>query len=71
MEMDIYEINKRFSYHAPQPGQAEKYENIREACRKTAFVVVKLCPESREREVALTKLDEVSMWANAAIARRE
>ena len=28
------------------------------------------CPESREASLAITKLEEAIMWANAAIARR-
>lgn len=29
------------------------------------------CPDSREKSVALTKIEEAAMWANAAIARNE
>ena len=29
------------------------------------------CPESREKSLAFTKLEECIMWANAAIARNE
>lgn len=27
------------------------------------------CPDSREKSLAMTKLEECSMWANASIAR--
>ena len=30
-----------------------------------------LCPDSREKSLAITKIEESVMWANAAIARRE
>ena len=29
------------------------------------------CPESREKSLAVTKLEEVVFWSNAAIAREE
>lgn len=29
------------------------------------------CPKSRQREIALQKLEEVAMWANKAIAFEE
>jgi len=31
----------------------------------------RFCPDSRERSLALTKLEEAVSWANAAIARNE
>lgn len=65
------ELQKRFTYHAPKPDQPEKYEEIRKHARQLATLIVMLTPESREQSVSLTKLDEVVMWANAAIARRE
>lgn len=58
-----------FKYHAPKPGQPEKYEAIREKAKEFAYLIEELAPNSRERSVALTKLEESMMWANAAIAR--
>jgi len=36
-----------------------------------AFDIEHFCPDSREKSVAITKLEESIMWANAAIARNE
>jgi hypothetical protein len=58
-----------FKYHAPKAGQPEKYEAIREKAKELAYLIEELAPNSRERSVALTKLEESMMWANAAIAR--
>lgn len=66
-----YEIQKRFTYHAPKPGQQDRYETIREIARGFAGFIGENCPDSRERAVALTKLEECVMWANASIARNE
>lgn len=65
------EIKIRFSYHKPVADQPAKYETVREWARDFASLIVDITPESREQAVALTKLDEVVMWVNAAIARRE
>lgn len=62
-------IENAFTYHAPQPGQPEKYQAIREKAKELAYLIVDLVPPSREQSLALTKLEEVSMWANAGIAR--
>lgn len=65
------ELEARFTYHAPKDDQLVRYKFLRAEARFLAENIVENCPESRERSVALTKLDEVVMWANASIARRE
>ena len=62
-------IENNFSYHAPKAGQPEKYEQLRGKAKELACLMSELCPNSRERALAMTKLEECSMWANAAIAR--
>jgi len=68
---EVAEIDVRFSYHAPKDGQLDKYVVLRHEAGALARYVMTLCPESRERALALTKIEEAVMWANAAIARRE
>lgn len=63
------QIENNFSYHAPQEGQAEKYETLRSKAKELAYLIDELCPNSREKSLAMTKLEESNMWANAAIAR--
>ena len=70
-EKDSLDIEKRFTYHPPKPGQQERYIAIRNMAKDLAYVVDQMCPESREKSTAMTKLDEVVMFANAAIARNE
>lgn len=69
--MDTTEMDNRFSYHAPKGNQAERYERLRGQGKEFARKIDELCPESREKALAMTKLEEAIMWANAAIARRE
>lgn len=64
-------IEDDFTYHAPNGDTAEKYIKIRQGSKMLAKVIVELCPHGRERSTALTKLEEATMWANAAIARKK
>jgi hypothetical protein len=42
---------------------------MRNACFDLAVLINKKCPDCREQAVAITKLEEVMMWANTAITR--
>lgn len=71
MQIDQAELDNRFTYHPPKEGQTERYEDVRAAAKRFAEFIVGHTNASREQSLALTKLDEVVFWANAAIARRE
>jgi hypothetical protein len=62
-------IENNFKYHSPKEGQPEKYVALREKAKELAYLIDELCPRSREKSLAVTKLEEVTMWANASIAR--
>lgn len=64
-------IANNFTYHAPKEDQPERYERIREAGKVFALLIHDLTPHSREQSLALTNLEQVVFWANAAIARNE
>ncbi|MBN2157883.1 MAG: hypothetical protein JW807_00705 [Spirochaetes bacterium] len=64
-------IMNNFTYHPPKGNQPERYEKIRSLAKEMAILVDLLCPDSREKSIALTKIEESCMWANAAIARNE
>ena len=65
------DLEKRFTHHPPKDGQLEKYGDIRAKAWELAILLEDYCPHSREYSLALTKLEESVMWANAAIARNE
>ena len=65
------DIEKRFTYHAPKGDQPQRYQVIREIAKGFAQFINDRCPDSREKSLALTKLEEAVMWANASIARNE
>lgn len=67
----MIDLARDFTYHAPKEGQPERYQEIRDAGRDFAEIIVGECPTSPEREHAITKIHEAIMWANASIARNE
>jgi hypothetical protein len=66
-----YDLNVRFTYHPPFGTQTARYEIIRNEAWILAKDLIDWCPDSRELSLALTKLEEMVFWANAAIARHE
>lgn len=65
------EIRNRFTYHTPKEGQPERYADIRTMALKFALLIESECPDSREKSLAMARLEETVMWANASIARNE
>ncbi len=66
-------IESAFTYHPPIAGsdQPARYEAIRGSAKNLAVFLAELCPESRELNTALKKLEEAQSWAIAAICRNE
>ena len=67
--MDAADLSNRFTYHPPKDDQPDRYQAIRTAGWKLATIINDQVPDSREKSLAITHLEEVVMWANAAIAR--
>lgn len=65
------DIDNNFTYHAPKGDQQMRYQSIREIAKGFAMFIDDHCPDSREKSLAMTKLEECVMWANASIARNE
>lgn len=65
------QIENSFTYHSPKGNQSERYLEIREKGKEFAFLINGSCKDSREKSIALTKLEEATMWANKAIACNE
>ena len=62
-------IENNFRYHTPKQGQPEKYEAIRNKAKELAYMIEESAPNSREKSLAMTNLEQAVLWANAAIAR--
>lgn len=69
--MNKYDAENVFSYHPPKPGQPERYSAIRNTAKSLAHLILSEVPDSAERTLALRRLEEAVMWANAGIARNE
>jgi hypothetical protein len=65
------QIEKNFTFHPPKDAQPAKYAAIRRNAKIMATLIDNNCLDSREKDIALMKLEEAVMWANAAIARNE
>ncbi len=69
--IDKSDLFNWFSYHAPMPGQNQRYELIRTEARRLAEIILENSPPSPEQTVAIRRLREAIMYANAAIACNE
>lgn len=62
-------VERNFSHHPPSPSQGEYHAAWRDEFKHLAEKVTMNLPNSRERSLALTKLEESLFWVNAHIAR--
>ncbi len=67
----MYPIDNNFKYHTPKADQPERYVKIREKAKELAELILQEVPESREKSLAFTNLEQSVFWANAGIARNE
>lgn len=65
------QIENIFTYHKPFGDQPQRYELLRAEARELALMIEENCPESREKSLAITNLQQAIMWANASIAINE
>jgi hypothetical protein len=63
------EIENNFKYHTPNEHQIKIYADLRETGKKLAYKIKDYAGAYRETSLAITKLEEAIMWANASIAR--
>lgn len=64
-------LERIFTYHPPQGDQAQRYEQLRAAGLVLADKINRLAPESAEKTLAIRRVQEAVMYANAAIACNE
>ncbi len=62
------EIEDIFSYHAPTPEQRGIYEQINAAFQEAAKKIAPLLPAGPGKTVAIRRLSDARMAANAAVA---
>jgi hypothetical protein len=67
--MESKEIEDRFKSHDMDDDQKDHAIWMRVATNQLAHEIDSVMPDCREKSIAITKLEEVSMWAVKGIAR--
>lgn len=62
-------IERNFTYHKPTEFKQQVYPKLRDKAKELAYLINDLVPDGREKSLAMTKLEEVVMWANAGVSR--
>ena len=65
------DLENRFTYHRPTEAQQKIYPLIRDKAKELAYIIKDNVPNGREQALALTKLEEVVMWANAGVSKEQ
>lgn len=69
--MNTEDINNRFAFHAATTEEKRgAHTSVRQQCRQLADFLNDKLPEGREKSLAVTHLEEVMFWGNAALARQ-
>jgi len=69
--MDLHELKIRFTYHRPTEKLYKLLDQVRIKGFRFAEVLITMLPESRERSIAVRKIEEAVFWAQAALTRNE
>ena len=68
--MDQSDIDNRFAFHAATNDEKRNaHASVREQCRVLATALNESLPDGREKSLAITHLEQVMFWGNAALAR--
>ena len=65
------DIENRFKLHELDDVKIFKISRLRMKVLELAYLIDEVCPDGREKSIAINGLDEVLMFANASIARHD
>lgn len=69
--IDPKDIEHRFAFHAATTDEKrDAHTSVRQNCRSLADFLNENLPDGREKALAITHLEEVMFWGNAALARQ-
>lgn len=63
-----FDVERKFNTHKLTSAAGFAVDDIRANTKNLANIIDKLCPESREKSLAMTKLEETLMWAVKSIS---
>lgn len=63
------DIMNRFKQHKMSDDHKQKSDMLRKSFTDLALYIDAYCTDSREKSLALTKLEESMFWVNADLAR--
>jgi hypothetical protein len=67
-----YDIEKNLTNHPPVNSDViGSFERVRAIAKNLAATIDGNCPDSREKSLAFTNLEQALMWAIASIARNQ
>lgn len=66
--MAMEDVTSRFKIIDMTDGKKRAFEQIQEEVLNLADITDIYCPDSREKSLALTKLQEFMFWVNACIS---
>ena len=64
-------ISKTFAYHKPSNDGLAKIASLRESFSDLMEHIKAVCPDSREKSVAITNLEQAGMWAIKAVVSND
>jgi len=60
-------IDKPYAYHKPSDDGLEKINKLRAHFSEGERLIKEVCPESRQRSIAITENETTAMWAIKAV----
>jgi hypothetical protein len=70
-EHAMADIEHRLTNHAPVGATGVVLDALTAMFIDVGHKLIEALPEGREKSLALTKLEELSMWSKAAVARNQ
>lgn len=64
-------IKKPYAYHKPSATGIDKIARLRKAFSDLDVLIYELCPNSRERAVAITNLETTAMWSIKSVVTND